>query len=66
MGIAKQLLKSAARGVYTRVMDRVGGKVIAGFADTSSDAPDAYYEPKRDVYKEMVKEQAQKEGKPSE
>jgi len=66
MGIAKRLLKGAARGVYTRFMDRVGGKVIAGFADTSSDAPDAYYEPKRDVYKKMVEEQAQKEGKASE
>ena len=57
MGIAKRLLKSAARGVYTRLMDRVGGRVIAGFADTSSDAPNAYYQPKRDAYAEMVAEE---------
>ena len=67
MGIARRLLKSAARGLYTRLMDKVGGKVVAGFADTSSDAPDAYYEPKRNVYAEMVEqEQARKDGNPAE
>lgn len=60
-------MKTAARGLYTRLMDKVGGKVVAGFADTSSDAPDAYYEPKRDVYAQMVEEeQARRDGKPPE
>ncbi|MED5372900.1 MAG: hypothetical protein VX899_17910 [Myxococcota bacterium] len=57
MGIATRLFKSAARGVYTRVMDKVGGRVVAGFADTSADAPDAYFTPKRDRYAEMVAEE---------
>lgn len=57
MGIARNLIKSALKGVYTRVMDRVGGKLVVGLADTSSDAPDAYYAPKRDVYAQMVAEE---------
>jgi hypothetical protein len=39
-------------------MDRVGGKFVAGFADTSSDAPDAHYEPKRNLYAQMQAEEA--------
>lgn len=66
-GIGKKLLKSAVKGVYTRLMDKVGGKVVAGMADTSSDAPDAYYVPKRDKYREMVaEEQAARGAKPAE
>jgi hypothetical protein len=65
MGIARNLFKTAARGVYTRLMDRVGSKVVAGIADTSSDAPDAFYQPKRDVYRQMVEdERARKKAAP--
>ena len=52
--LAKKLLKGAVKGVYTRLMDKVGGQLVAGMTDTSSDAPEAYYVPKRDVYREMV------------
>jgi hypothetical protein len=59
--IAKNLVRAAARRVYTRFMDRVGSKVVAGIADTSSDAPNAFYEPKRDLYRKIVEEE-QAEG----
>lgn len=65
--IGRKLLKSAMKGVYTRFMDKVGSKFVAGIADTSSDAPDAYYVPKRDRYREMVaEEQAAQGAKPTE
>lgn len=64
MGIARNLLKSAVKGTWTRVMDRVGGKLVAGIADTSSDAPSAYFTPKRDVYAQMVEEEQRKAAAP--
>ena len=51
--IAGRIVKVAARRAWTRIMDRVGGKVVAGMADTSSDAPDARYPPKRNLYAQM-------------
>lgn len=55
--LAKNLARAAARRIYHRLMDRVGGKLVAGMADTSADAPNAFYEPKRDVYREIVEEE---------
>ena len=55
--IARNLARTAARRVYHRLMDRVGGRLVAGMADTSADAPNAFYEPKRDMYKEIVEEE---------
>jgi hypothetical protein len=54
--IAGRMVKVAARRAWTRIMDRVGGKVVAGMADTSSDAPDARYPPKRNLYAKMQAE----------
>lgn len=62
MSLARKMLKSAVRGAYTRLMDRVGGKLVAGIADTSSDAPSAYYVPKRDVYAQMVEDEQRAAG----
>lgn len=59
MGIARNLLRNVVKGAYTRLMDRVGGKLVAGMADTSSDAPSAFYQPKRDVYSQMVEQERQ-------
>jgi hypothetical protein len=56
--IAGGLVKAAVRRTWTRLMDRVGGKFVAGFADTSSDAPDAHYKPKRNLYAQMQAEEA--------
>jgi hypothetical protein len=56
--IASKMVKTAARRTWTRFMDRVGSKVVAGMADTSSDAPDAHYKPKRNLYAQMQKQEA--------
>ena len=62
MGIARNLLKTTAKRLSTRLMDRVGSRVVAMTTDTSSDAPDAFYQPKRSLYEEMVaQEQADPE-----
>ena len=54
MGLARQLARTAARRYYTKLMDRLGSKLVVGLADTSADAPDAFYTPKRDLYRTMV------------
>jgi hypothetical protein len=43
-------------------MDRVGSKLVSGIADTSSDAPDARYKPKRDLYSKIAAEEAAEEA----
>ena len=43
-----------ARKAVTRLMDKVGDKLVSGMADTSADAPSARFEPKRDLYSQMV------------
>ena len=40
-------------------MDRIGSKVVSRMADTSSDAPNAFHKPKRQVYKDYVKDQTE-------
>lgn len=57
MGITRRLLKAAVQSIYTKTMDRVGSKMVAGMTDTSSDAPNAYYTPKRNLYESMVAEE---------
>ena len=67
MGIAKKLLRGTAKGLYTRLMDKVGSRVVAVATDTSSDAPDAFYAPKRNLYAQMVsEEQGEEETGPDE
>jgi len=58
MGVTRNLLKGAFKSVTTKLMDQVGGKLVANITDTSSDAPDAYYTPKRNKFAEMVAEEA--------
>ncbi len=55
--LVKNLARATARRFYHRLMDRVGGRLVAGMADTSADAPSAFYEPKRDVYRSIVEEE---------
>lgn len=50
MGVATRVLKAWVRKSAARWLDRVGSKLVAGMTDTSSDAPDAWYQPKRDLY----------------
>lgn len=41
--IAKAIIKKSS----TKILDKFGSKIVSGMADTSSDAPNATYEPKR-------------------
>ena len=50
MGLASRVLKGASRKAITKVMDRVGSRLVERIADTSADAPSAFHKPKRDVY----------------
>ena len=56
---AGRMAKGVAKKAVTRLMDRVGGKLVSGIADTSSDAPDSRFKPKRDLYSTMVSETAE-------
>lgn len=56
----KFLIKFATKALrkgMTKVMDRLGSKLVSGMTDTSSDAPNAFHKPKRDVYSSMVENQ---------
>ena len=53
MGLASKVLKGIGRRAADKVMDRVGGRVVSRIADTSADAPSAFHQPKRDVYRHM-------------
>lgn len=43
-----RISKTMLRRASTKFMDKVGSKIVARMTDTSSDAPNAFYEPKRD------------------
>ena len=56
----KFLLKFATKAMrkgMTKIMDRFGSKLVSGMTDTSSDAPNAFHKPKRDLYSSMVENQ---------
>ncbi len=55
--IGRILKRSVKKGVH-RVMDKVGGRFVSGMADTSSDAPSAAFEPKRNLYAQMQADEA--------
>src|SRR5690606_33558804 len=57
MGIARTLLGKAGRGLWLRVMNRAG-RLVGRVVDTSADAPDYNYKPKRDLYEKMQQEGA--------
>jgi hypothetical protein len=52
MSLASTLLRRVTRRVWVRVMERAG-KLVGRWVDTSADAPDARFAPKRDVYRTM-------------
>ncbi len=52
MGIARSVL----RGLKDKVMSRYGEKIVSTLGDTSSDAPNKFSEPKRNLYDELEKE----------
>ncbi len=52
MGIGRDLI----RGLKNKVMSRYGEKIVSTLGDTSSDAPNKFSEPKRNLYEEMERE----------
>lgn len=53
MGLARKTIQALIKRFATKLMDKVGTKVVAGMADTSSDAPNAFHKPKRNAYAQM-------------
>lgn len=53
MGLARKTIQALIKRFVTKLMDKVGSKVVAGMADTSSDAPNAFHKPKRNAYAQM-------------
>jgi hypothetical protein len=49
MGVARSLL----RGIKEKIMKDYGEKIVTNLADTSSDAPNNFAAPKRDLYDKM-------------
>lgn len=52
MGVARNLFK----GIKDRLLDKWGERIVSNLGDTSSDAPNKFSAPKRDLYDEMEKE----------
>ena len=57
MSLILNLTKKMLKKSVIRFLDRIGSKVVSGMADTSSDAPNSFHKPKRQVYKDYVKSQ---------
>lgn len=54
MGIARSVLK----GLKDGIMKKYGEKLVSNLADTSSDAPNKFAAPKRDLYDKLKQEGA--------
>ncbi len=53
----------AVKGLKDRFMAKYGEKIVSNLADTSSDAPTRFAEPKRDIYDELERSGALGEKK---
>ncbi|MDP2311501.1 MAG: hypothetical protein Q8P41_01235 [Pseudomonadota bacterium] len=52
MGVARSLLK----GIKDKLMKNYGERLVSNLADTSSDAPNKFAAPKRDLYDKLKEE----------
>lgn len=52
MGIGRSVIK----GLKDRIMKSYGEKIVTNIADTSSDAPNKFSVPKRDLYDKLKDE----------
>jgi hypothetical protein len=57
MGLITKVAKASTKRAWTRFLDKVGSRFVARMADTSSDAPNAFHEPKRDIYAQMAEDE---------
>ena len=58
MSLASRAVKKLTQRAWTRLMDRVGGRLVSSMADTSADAPNSFHKPKRDLYRQMKADEA--------
>jgi len=56
MSFAGNIVKRGIKKIKTKFMDKIGSRLVTKMADTSSDAPSAFHEPKRDLYSKMKTE----------
>ncbi|MFN7147298.1 MAG: hypothetical protein ACK4YP_26255 [Myxococcota bacterium] len=59
MGVARSLLK----GIKDKLLKSYGEKLVSNLADTSSDAPNKFAAPKRDLYDKLKQEGQIDEGR---
>lgn len=59
MSALSRILRRSVKKGLNRVMDKVGGRMVSGMADTSSDAPSAAFAPKRNLYAQLQAEEEQ-------
>ena len=57
MRILLIVVRKLGKRFAVKVMDKLGGQVVSTMADTSSDAPNAFHKPKRDLYSKMHSEE---------
>ena len=57
MGLARDLVRKATKNLWVKFMAGTGGKWIAKVVDTSADAPDSRFKPKRNLYEQMLAEE---------
>ncbi|MEC8425746.1 MAG: hypothetical protein VX000_18305 [Myxococcota bacterium] len=63
MGIGRKLVKGMARKMGNSMLDKVGRRLVHTLGDTSSDAPDAAFEPKRNLYDQMRRGEVDESGR---
>ena len=56
MSLVLKMTRKILKKTVTRFLDRIGSKFVSRMADTSSDAPNAFHKPKRQVYKDYVQQ----------
>lgn len=54
---ATRAFRKGITKLLNKMGDKFGSTLVSGMADTSSDAPNAFHKPKRDVYSSMVENQ---------
>ena len=63
MSIVSKIFKKVMKRTWTKAMDRLGGRLVSRMADTSSDAPNAFHKPKRDLYDQIRQQEIEEQNK---
>ena len=63
MGFGRRVARGMLRRAGTSMLDKVGRRLVRTLGDTSSDAPDAAFAPKRNLYEQMRSGEVDEVGK---